>query len=133
MRDLDAALVEPHLKPGGHVAEPGVAVKRPAIETDGGVEPPQQRFAFAVNRVIDLHVGVGSLAVALDGGDDRLEPLVEALSRAGRHLEDPRVRKFAFEGGAQHGDPRRLDDIALVDDEDRCLLELLVIQVVHLT
>src|SRR4029453_4964850 len=91
VRDYDAALVEPRLKPGSHVAEPGVAVKRSAVETEAGVEPPQQRFAFAVNRVVDLHVRVGSLAVALDGGHDRLEPLVEAQSRAGRHLEDPRV------------------------------------------
>ena len=128
MRDLDATFVQTRLHAGGQVAEPGVAVKRSALQADAGVEPSQQGFAFAVDGVVNLQIRLRALAVAFDGGHDRLEPFVEALAGTRRHHEDLRARKFALERGAQGGDPRRFDDIALVDDEDRGLFELLAIQ-----
>ena len=92
------------------------------------VQPPEQRLALGIHVVVHVHrVGRGHVA-RQDARTSRRGPRRSALTTA----TIARLRKRARQRVARAGVPRRLEQVALVDDDDVGLFELLLVDVEHL-
>ena len=92
-----------------------------------GIEPTEQRLAKGVAVVIDL----GDRRRLRVLGEQPLEPHAKTNAVAGRAFEDGSLRVDRREGRPERIQPRGIDEITLVDDDDLRLFQLLAVDVAH--
>ena len=92
-----------------------------------GIEPAEQRLAKGVAVVIDL----GDRRRLRCFGQQTLEPHAKTNAVAGRAFEDGSLRVDRREGRPERIQPRGIDEITLVDDDDLRLFQLLAVDVAH--
>ena len=92
-----------------------------------GVQPAEQRFPEGVAVIIDF----GDRGRLRGVGEQVRKPGIETGAVAGGTFDDGRVRIHRCERGCQPLPPRRVDQIALVDNDELRFFELLAVDVGH--